>query len=59
MLVDEEGRVVESRLTKPFPQNVGFNEAALAAARSARFRPATRGGVPVKAWYQLRVPFKL
>ena len=59
MLVDENGRVAEARLTRPYPQDVGFNEAAMAAARTATFRPATKEGVPVKVWFQLKIPFKL
>jgi len=59
VLVDENGKVIETRLAKPFPQEVGFNEAALAAGRSATFRPATKEGVPVKVWHQLKIPFKL
>ncbi len=59
VLVDENGRVVETKLTRPYPQDVGFNEAAMAAARTATFRPATKEGVPVKVWFQLRIPFKL
>jgi protein TonB len=59
VLVDENGRVIDTRLEKPFPQEVGFNEAALAAGRSATFRPATKEGVAVKVWHQLKIPFKL
>jgi len=59
LLVDENGRVIDTRLDKPFPQEVGFNEAALQAGRSATFRPATKDGVPVKVWYPVRIPFKL
>ena len=40
-------------------QNVGINEAAIETARSARFKPATKGGVRVKTWYRLTIPFKL
>ena len=36
-----------------------MNEAAMAAARSAVFSPATKSGVRVKMWYQLKIPFKL
>jgi TonB family protein len=59
MLVDETGRVIDTRLESGVSQNVGINEAALAAARSAKFTPATKNGVRVKMWYQLRIPFKL
>jgi len=40
-------------------QNVGINEAAQVAARSAKFRPATKEGVRVKTWHRLTIPFKL
>ena len=47
LLVDENGRVLDVRLERGIQQNVGINEAANAAARSAKFRPATKDGVPV------------
>jgi protein TonB len=59
LLVDETGRVADVRLERGVQQNVGINEAALKAARTARFQPATLGGVRVKMWYQLTIPFKL
>lgn len=59
LLVDETGRVAETRIDSGVSQNVGINEAALAAARSAVFSPATKSGVRVKMWYQLKIPFKL
>jgi serine/threonine-protein kinase len=59
LLVDENGHVQEARVAEPIRQKVGINEAALAAARTARYRPATKDGVPVKVWTRLRIPFKL
>ena len=59
LLVDETGRVAETRLDSGVSQNVGLNEAALSAARSAVFNPATKSGVRVKMWYQIKIPFKL
>ncbi len=59
LLVDEEGRVQEARIHEGVKQAGGLNEAALAAARTARYRPATKDGVPVKVWTRLRIPFKL
>jgi hypothetical protein len=38
---------------------VGINEAAVAAAKSARYRPATLNGVRVKTWANLSIPFKM
>jgi protein TonB len=59
VLVDENGRVLDSRLVERVPQNVGINEAAVAAARSARYQPATKEGVRVRMWTNLRLPFRL
>jgi len=59
VLVDENGQVQEAKVAEAIRQKVGLNEAAVAAARSARYRPATRDGVRVKMWTHLRIPFKL
>jgi TonB family protein len=59
LLVDENGRVVDVRVERGVSLNVGINEAAVAAARTARYRPATKDGVRVKTWHQLTIPFKL
>ncbi|HKV12308.1 MAG TPA: TonB family protein, partial [Thermoanaerobaculia bacterium] len=59
VLVDENGRVQDVRMVEPIKQKVGLNEAALAAARNARYRPATKEGVRVRMWTRLRIPFKL
>ncbi|HEV7787220.1 MAG TPA: TonB family protein, partial [Thermoanaerobaculia bacterium] len=59
VLVDENGQVQEAKVTEPIAQKVGINEAALSAARSAHYKPATKEGVRVKMWTRLRVPFKL
>jgi TonB family protein len=59
VLVDENGRVSDTNLIQGVQQNVGINEAALAAARTARFEPATQDGVRVSTWFNLTIPFKL
>lgn len=59
LLVDENGEVREVRLQKGVTQNVGINEAALEAARTARYRPATKASVRVKMWATLKIPFQL
>ena len=59
VLVDENGQVQDVRMAEPIKQKVGINEAALSAARSARYKPATKEGVRVKMWTRLRIPFKL
>jgi TonB family protein len=59
VLVDENGAVVDARVSRGINQNVGLNEAALSAARTARFKPATKEGVRVKVWTTMKFPFKL
>jgi TonB family protein len=59
VLVDENGHVQDAKLSQSIRQNVGLNEAALGAARSAVFRSATKSGVRVKMWTKLKIPFKL
>jgi TonB family protein len=59
VLVDENGQVQDVRMAEPIKQRVGLNEAAVAAARSVRYKPATKDGVRVKMWTRLRIPFKL
>ena len=59
VLVDENGQVQDARMVTPIRQNVGLNEAALSAARSAHYKPAAKDGVRVKMWTLLRIPFKL
>jgi TonB family protein len=59
VLVDENGRVEEAKILTPIAQNVGINEAALKAARGARYKAALKGGVRVKMWTRLKIPFKL
>jgi protein TonB len=59
VLVGETGAVEDVRLVQGVSQDVGLNEAALKAARSARFSPASVDDVPVKMWFNLRIPFQL
>jgi serine/threonine-protein kinase len=58
VLVDENGQVQDARVVESTNPKMGFNEAAIAAARGARYRPATKSGVRVKMWTRLRIPFK-
>jgi len=59
-------RLVRRRLCgRPFPVRCcgekvgfGFDTEAIQAVRKATFKPATKGGVPVKIWYVLNVQFK-
>ncbi len=57
VLVDESGHVIEVRVKQGDNSGLGFNEAAAAAARQARFLAATRNGVPVRSWSELMIDF--
>jgi TonB family protein len=57
VLVDEEGKVLDVALRERDTSNLGFNEAALEAARKTRFQPATRDDLPGKMWTELIFEF--
>ena len=57
VLVDENGNVAQARVKEGAPGGLGFNEAALDAARRSRFLPATQDGVPGKSWTDLNFEF--
>jgi TonB family protein len=57
VLVSETGRVLDAQLRDGDNSGLGFNEAALAAARKVRFFPATRDGVAGKMWSELLFEF--
>jgi TonB family protein len=58
VLVDENGNVRTADLLGK-KVGFGFDEAALEAARSAKYRPATKHGVRVKMYVNLRIRFDL
>jgi protein TonB len=55
--IDERGRVGDLQVLRGLGR--GLDEAAVAAVRRWRFRPATRDGKPVKVVYVLSVYFRL
>jgi TonB family protein len=57
VLVDENGQVIDARIREGDSSGLGFNEAALAAARKVRYFPATRDDVPGKMWTDLQLDF--
>jgi TonB family protein len=58
LLVDETGRVVSATPVGP-PKGLGIDDAARAAALASRWKPGTRGGVPVPMETKLVVYFKI
>jgi TonB family protein len=57
VLVDENGKPIEVQLKDAKKVGLGFDEAALDAARRATYLPATKNGVRVKMWLDLNVKF--
>lgn len=53
VLVDETGRVAAARIAGGDTSRIEVDRAALAAAYAARFRPATRNGIPGRMWTRL------
>ncbi|MCH9649041.1 MAG: TonB family protein [Deltaproteobacteria bacterium] len=59
VLVDGGGRVEHALIKRGDDSGLGFNEAAITAARSARFHPATENGVAGRMWTEIRFDFLL
>ncbi|PTY06399.1 hypothetical protein DB347_13315 [Opitutaceae bacterium EW11] len=57
VVVDETGAVTECTVSKS--TNRAFEEPALAAVRTWKFKPATKDGTPVKARFILPIQFNL
>lgn len=58
LLVDEQGTVTQAKLQQGIATRTGVNEAVVEAFRQARFRSATKNGVPVKMWRTVVVDVK-
>lgn len=56
--IDTAGQVDSVVVQRPSRYRA-FDSAAVVGARQLRFSPATRGGAPVAAWYQLPVRFRI
>jgi polysaccharide chain length determinant protein (PEP-CTERM system associated) len=59
LLVDERGNVSDAQVVSEPKGYAGLSEAALEHARTWKYRPATRDGVPVKVWTRVQVRFVL
>jgi TonB family protein len=58
VFVDKKGRVKETSILKGIP-NTGLDEAAIAAIRKTRFKPAKQRGQAVGVWISIPVNFRL
>jgi TonB family protein len=59
LLVSERGEVSEVKILREAGGSSGLNEAAVAAAKKWKFRPAVKDGKRVKVWVTYPVSFKL
>ncbi|MEM6792607.1 MAG: TonB family protein [Acidobacteriota bacterium] len=57
VLIDENGEVLKAELAGK-KQKFGFDSEALQAAKRSQWRPAKKGGVPVKIWHTLTIEFR-
>lgn len=58
-LVDKNGNVREARVLKSSGSKAGFDEAAIAAAKKCKFKPAIQNGRPVPVWVSFSIEFEL
>jgi protein TonB len=57
VLVSPTGEVVRVEQISP-KAGFGIDQAALEAARKAKFKPGMRNGKPAEMWYLLKLQFK-
>ena len=57
VLVSETGGVSDLKVIREAGTQYGLTREAEAAVRQWTFKPATKGGVPVKTWFTVQVPF--
>jgi len=58
VLIDEQGNVIDTKILKSLGNN-GCDEAAVAAIRKVKWKPAKQRDKPVKVWVGIPVVFKL
>ena len=58
-LVGVDGNVEQVRIVNVSRTGVGFEKATEEAVRKWRYKPATKHGVKVRMWVQIRVPFRV
>jgi TonB family protein len=59
VLVAENGKPAEVRILRDAGGNTGLGQAAVSAVRKWTFKPATKGGVAVRTWMTVPIPFVL
>jgi len=59
LLISDRGDVIDVKVLREAGGSAGLNEAAVAAAKKWKFRPAVKDGKRVKVWVSYPVSFKL
>lgn len=59
VLIDKQGSVKQALITKGSGKKVGFEEAALTAAKQATWKPAMLKNKPVAIWVSYEIKFLL
>ena len=59
VLVGNDGTVRAALIEKPAETKIGFEEAALSAAKATRWQPAVAMGQPVALWVTYEIKFTL
>jgi protein TonB len=57
-LISENGDVIDVNILRGDPR-LGFNDAAIRAMKTAKFRPAMKDGKRVRTWLPQPIDFKL
>jgi protein TonB len=58
-LISETGDVLRTEILKGVKGGYGFEKAAETAVRQWKFRPAEKGGIPVRVWKSMDINFKM
>jgi len=58
-LIDEQGNVAEARIIRGVAGTSGLNQVALDTVKRRKYKPATLGGKPGRAWVAIQIDFKL
>jgi TonB family protein len=58
-LISETGDIVRTEILKGIKGGYGFEKSAETAVRQWKFRPAEKGGIPVRVWKAIDINFKM
>ena len=59
VLVDEKGKLLDTKIVKPHGSNAGLEEAAIKGLLKMKWKPAYQRDKPIKVWVAVPVRFRL